>query len=313
MAKELYLYSPIYSFVAESVLSQIEDNMENEVTLRVLTPGGSVFAAYGIYTKMKEHGNITLKVDGAADSAGSFLPLYAKNTECLNVSRFTFHRADMFVENEQEQSLLDGVNKDLKAQMLKKIDADKWLEVTGITIEQLFDPATRIDVTLTGKQAKEVGLVQKVINLTPEVEKSLAAFNEKLFNTSANNQTINNSKPNTMNIEKLKAEHPALYTEVFALGKADEKDRVESILAFVEIDPIACKTAIESGKDLTRKQMSDFTIKAMSKETLNALKDESATSTPTAEADEKVKTEKTKSVEAFEASVDEKLNIKKTA
>lgn len=309
MAKELYLYSPIYSFVAEAVLSQIEDNMENDVILRTLTPGGSVFAAYGIYAKIKEHGNITLKVDGSADSAGSFLPLYSKDSECLNVSRFTFHRADMFVEDEQEQALLDGVNKDLKAQMLKKIDAAKWEEVTGTTIEQLFDPKTRIDVTLTGIQAKKVGLINRVINLTPEIEKSLAAFNSKLFNV---NQTTQTTKKPNMTIEQLKAENPAVYAEIIALGKAEEKDRVESIMAFIEVDPAACKTAIESGKNLTQKQMSEFAIKAMSKNTLVAIAGEAAAATPTTEADDKIKTEKAKELEAFSNSVDAFLKPNKT-
>ncbi len=312
MKKELYLYNPIYSFVAESLLSQIEDNIENEVTLRANTPGGSVFAAYGIYAKIKEHGNINLKVDGSADSAGSFLPLYAKTSEALNVSRFTFHRADMFVENEQEQALLDGVNKDLKAQMLKKIDADKWLEITGITIDQLFDPNTRIDVTLTGLQAKKVGLIDKVVNLTPEIEKSMAAFNTKLFNVSAENKSNNNNpKQNKMTIEQLKAEHPGVYAEVIALGKSEEKDRVESIMAFVEVDPSACKTAIESGKNLTQKQMSEFAIKAFSKDTVAAVTAESAKPLATGEPDNTVKTDKVKQIEAFESSLDSYL-FKKT-
>ncbi len=312
MAKELYLYSPIYSFVAESVLSQLEENMDNDVTLKVLTPGGSVFAAYGIYDKVKEHGNVLGKFI-VADSAGAFLPLYCKDSECLNVSRFTFHRADMFVENDQEQEFLNGVNKDLRVQMLKKIDPDIWKEVTGITIDELFDSKTRIDVTLTATQAKKVGLINRIVNLTPQIEKELAAFNSKIFNVAANATPQNKPKNNhNMTIDTLKAEHPALFAQVVALGVEKEKDRVESIIAFIEIDPVACKEAIALGKDLTQKQMSEFAIKAFSKDTLEAIKNASAKDTPTGESDNVAKTEKAKEIEAFEKSLDAHLNINKT-
>ena len=53
MAKELYLYNPIYSFVAEEVIKELNASMDDNVTLRLNTPGGSVFAGWGIIAKMK--------------------------------------------------------------------------------------------------------------------------------------------------------------------------------------------------------------------------------------------------------------------
>jgi hypothetical protein len=83
-----------------------------------------------------------------------------------------------------------------------------------------------------------------------------------------------------MNLEKLKAEHPAIYAEAVAIGVkqgiAEEKDRVEACLVFNEVDPAGVKAAIEAGKPLSQKQMADFSLKALSKNQLKALAGENA-------------------------------------
>jgi ATP-dependent protease ClpP protease subunit len=306
--KELYLYSPIYSFIAESVVAQIEENMGNKVTLRVTSPGGSVFHAYGIYAKMKEHGDVSIKVDGSADSAASFLPFYAKNVECLDVSRFTFHRADMFVENPEEQKFLDGVNKDLKNQMLKKIDADVWLEITGISIDDMFNPATRKDVTITGAEAKKIGLVNKVVKLTPEMEKEIAAFSFKAVDMLDDNK----EKNITMTIEELQQKHPAVFAAVKKIGVDAERDRVGACLAFIDADQKGVLAAIKDGKELTQTQMAEFSVSMMKKNSVKGVEAESAETVITDDKDKKTVTDAAKAAElkAFEESLD--ANIKRT-
>lgn len=316
MKKELYLFAPIYDFIAEAILSQIEDNMDNEVTLRTLTPGGNLFAAYSIYAKMKEHGNIHLKVDGAANSAGAFLPLYAKSSECLNVSRFVFHRADMFVDNAEDQKFLDDVNKDLKAQMKMKIDAAKWKEITGITIDQMFDPETRKDFVLNGQQAKAVGLVTKVNKLTPEMQKELVAFNERYAiaaDTEEKENQVNQNK-NTMNKEEFKAKHPDVYASIVKEGTDAERDRVGSHLAFLKADPEAVVKGIKEGKALSATDMAELSVKMMSVKTLNKIEEESTEAVVTAEvkdkgADAAAKTKEQKEIAEFEKKVDAHLNL----
>lgn len=320
MKKELYLFAPIYDFIAEAILSQIEDNMDNEVTLRTLTPGGNLFAAYSIYAKMKEHGNVHLKVDGAANSAGAFLPLYAKSSECLNVSRFVFHRADMFVDNAEDQKFLDDVNKDLKAQMKMKIDAAKWKEVTGITIDQMFDPETRKDFVLNGQQAKAVGLVTKVNKLTPEMQKELVAFNERYAiaaNVEEEKTNTENQNKNTMTKEDFKLKHPDAYAAIVKEIVAAERDRVGAWMAFSKADPEAVAKGIKEGKTLSQTEMAELSVKMLSANALDKITDESAEAVVTAEVkdkkDDKGKTEAQKKDEAFEKSIDAMLNIKQPA
>lgn len=310
MAKELYLYSPVYDFVAEGLISAMNEN-PSEIIMRVNSPGGSVFANYGICAKMQEHGDVNVKVDGAAMSSAANLLPYAKSVECLDVSTFLLHRADMNIESESDKTFLARINKDLRSKLLDRVDAVIFKEVTGYTVDEMFDSENRIDITLDAKQAKKIGLVQKINKLTPS---EVDAFNAKMiFNVAANvTQQDKPKNKHNMTIDTLKAEHPALFAQVVALGVEKEKDRVESIIAFIEIDPVACKEAIALGKDLTQKQMSEFAIKAFSKDTLEAIKNASAKDTPTGESDNVAKTEKAKEIEAFEKSLDAHLNINKT-
>lgn len=308
MPKEIYLYSPVYDFVAQDLISTMNENTE-ELTMRVNSPGGSVFANYGICAKMQEHGNVNVKVDGAAMSSAANLLPYAKSVECLDVSTFLLHRADMYVESESDKAFLARINKDLRVKLLARVDAVIFKEVTGFSIDEMFDSEKRIDIMLDAKQAKKIGLVQKINKLTPsEVE----AFNSKmLFNIAAYNDNKNQQKQKTMTIDTLKAEHPALFAQVVALGVEKEKDRVEACLAFIDVDAKGAIEAINSGKDLSQKQMAEFAVKAMSKKSLTDLAAESNKGIATTEVTETEKDAKAKAIEAFEKGVDSHLKAVK--
>jgi ATP-dependent protease ClpP protease subunit len=185
MSKELYLYTGIYDFSAQELIAQIEENMGEEVVLREMCPGGSVFATHGICAKLVEHGNITIKVDGCAMSSGANLLPYAKRVICLDVSKFLLHRADMDIESTEDQIFLDSINKDLKAKLLLKVDASKFKEVTGYTINDMFNPSQRINITLNAKEAKDIGLVDEIVKLSP---KEITALNERLCGISASSE-----------------------------------------------------------------------------------------------------------------------------
>jgi len=306
MPKEIYLYSPVYDFVAQDLISAMNENTE-ELTMRVNSPGGSVFANYGICAKMQEHGNVNVKVDGAAMSSAANLLPYAKSVECLDVSTFLLHRADMYVESESDKAFLARINKDLRVKLLARVDAVIFKEVTGFSIDEMFDSEKRIDIMLDAKQAKKIGLVQKINKLTPS---EIDAFNSKmLFNIAAYNDNKNQQKQKQMTIDTLKAEHPALFAQVVALGVEKEKDRVEACLAFIDVDAKGAIEAINSGKDLSQKQMAEFAVKAMSKKSLTDLAAESNKGVATTEVIEAEKDAKAKAIEAFEKGVDSHLKV----
>lgn len=309
MAKELYLYSPIYDFVAETLISQMEESKDQDIVLRGNTPGGSVFSGWGIIAKMKEHaGDFLMKCDGVIASMGTFILLYAKRSQALDVSRFLLHRADMYVNTPEQQAFLDEVNKDLKAKMLKKLDKEKLKEIKGVTVDQIFDPETRIDVWLTAKEAKQIGLIDKIVKLDPDEIKAMSAMPMTEFGIAASANPDPQSKPKTMTLDELKAQHPALYNQIFAEGKTagttEERDRIRGWNAFRHIDAAAVDKGIADGKVIGPADMAEFQAKALSPENLAKLRGEAAKPVATGEAHTGTKTEKDKELEAFDKELE---------
>lgn len=324
MSKELYLYSPMFNFVAEDLIASIEENKDEDIVIRANTPGGSVFSGWGIIAKMKEHsGNITMKVDGSVASMGTFMTLFADNVEALDVSKIMLHRADMFVENAEDQKFLDDINKDLKQKLKAKIDNDKLKELKGIGIDELFNSEKRIDLWLTAQEAKKIGLVNKITKLNPVEAK---AYTDKYFAIAATadpkkpeidtpeidepEKNINKTKLSEMSIETLKAENPKLYKEVFAKGILAERDRVGSWATFLDVDAEKVIKAIKEGDELTATETAELTRKSVTAKALENVESDGEEEVETEET-EAAKTEKDKKVEAFEKQVETNLGINK--
>jgi ATP-dependent protease ClpP protease subunit len=312
--KELYLYSPIYSGVAENLLAQMEENADNDITLRMNTPGGSVLAGNGLCIKMKERNGkakTTIKVDGAAMSMGCYMLVYADNVECSSVSKFMLHPADMYVSDETDQAFLDSMNKDLRAQLEAKIDSKKMKALTGYSIADMFEDEKTPDIHFGADVAEKIGLVNKVNKLTP-AEATAMAETMKYFAiaaTAVEDKTKNPVMTEIKTLNELKTAYPVLYKEAVQKGKDKEYARVIAINAFRKVDPKACAKMIKKRKEVTEEFKAEMTLKANSPEAIAALAKESARAidTPVADA-EKAKAEaKTKEVIDFEKGVDKYL------
>lgn len=311
MAKELYLYSGIYDFTAEDIISSMEENKSENILIRVNSPGGSVFSGWGIIAKMGEHeGEVNVKIDGIAASMAAILVVFADSVEMLDVARIMIHRADMYVSSPEQQAFLNSVNRDLKAKLLSKVNPERFREVTGFSIDEVFDPEKRIDVWLTAKQSKEIGLVTKIVKVKPEEAK---AVNDAIYKVAAQ---LNDPKQSTKitdnkmtTVDELKAQHPALYALVVADGVSKERDRVGAWLAFAKVDIEAVTTGIKEGKDLSQTAMAEFTVKSLSAQNLEKIKSDNPTSVKTTEVvpTETAKAEKSK---AFDAEMKSLLNLK---
>jgi ATP-dependent protease ClpP protease subunit len=315
MAKELYLYGGIYNESAQNLISQMEEYKSEKISIRTNTQGGSVFAGWGIVAKMQEIGGITIKADGNVASMGAFMLLFAENVEALDVTTIDFHRADAYVSSPEDQAWLDARNADFRKKMEAKIGADKWLMVTSISLDKLFDPQSRITVSLTAKQAKQLGIVTKITKLsTSEIQ----AYNERVLGLVAESVPVSTPtipKTKIMDINTLKAEHPALYDSIVALGVNKERDRVGALATFISIDSEAVTTAIKEGSELTQTFIAEMTMKGINANTLQKI--EAANTKPVEttavavdpagkelSAEEKAKAD-------FEAELDRKLGLTK--
>jgi ATP-dependent protease ClpP protease subunit len=324
---EIYLMSPIFDQTATDYCMALDLIPKNEdVTTIMNCPGGSVFAGWTMIGRIQERtGKMNVKVYGHAASMAMFFLLFCDNVEALEVTRFLIHRASGYVENEDDQKNLDSINSDLRKHIESKLDIDALKKITGLSMTDIFDGEKVKDVWITAKEAKKIGLIDKVIRLSKDEEK---AYNEKfvaLNSSRGSDEGEQGSKPNViennnpqktvkkMTKDELKASSPEVYNAIVAEGKTegikDERNRAKSWLAFIDIDKENVMKAVKEGEEFTSAVMAEMAVKMNSVKTAEAIKKDSPEAVKTGE----IKTEKTaaeKAVEAFEKEVSD--NLKKS-
>jgi hypothetical protein len=114
-----------------------------------------------------------------------------------------------------------------------------------------------------------------------------------------------------MTIEKLKAEHPAVYAAIVAevtanaekKGVEAERERVKAWLAYAQIDAVSVAKGISEGTQVTPSVMAEMQVKAFSKNGLANIKADSAGTTATPDnaspAAPQAASEKQKETDAF--------------
>lgn len=328
MAKEILIYGSLYNWNNSDTLRSLNEANAEDVTLRINSDGGSPEDTFGVIAKAMERkgsGKKTIiKVDGKAYSTAAFFLTYFDDVEALDVSAFLLHRAaypEWYEKGDQitseQLTYLKGLNDKLKDATKAKINEAKLVELKGVTIDAIFDQSNRLDVRLTAHEALQIGLISKITKITPEIE---AYVNSNVLRIAAEfkvsapaptaTPTIVNPKTTNMNIETLKAQHPALFAEVQTLAVTAERDRVGAWMAFNDVDPTAVADGIKSGASLSATAMAELTRKSMSADALAKI---AATAAPAATTIEKpvvgaAPTAEEKEVEAFRNSVKSQLN-----
>jgi hypothetical protein len=140
---------------------------------------------------------------------------------------------------------------------------------------------------------------------------AIGTFNDavsKVISLSNLNTNLN-SKIEIMNIQELKQNHAELYNEVFNSGVAQERDRVESLMTFVDVDAAAVKTMVATGATPTQKFFAEMARKEASAGMVAKMETESAPAIVTGTAPE-AKTEPTE-LERLEMAVLSSMNLQK--
>jgi len=148
---------------------------EGDITVRLNTGGGEPDYGFGMVAKFKEYtGKKTVKIDGKAYSMGAYIAMYADDVEALDVSNLMIHRAAYPTWFEESEYFTDGLrqnlvdtNKSLEAALRGKIDVEEFEKLKDVKVKDIFSMDDRIDVFLTAKEAKKIGLVSKIIKITP--------------------------------------------------------------------------------------------------------------------------------------------------
>lgn len=341
--KNLTLAAPIFEYTAERFIEKVDETEDTEdLNVWLSSPGGSVFAGWSIIGRCKKReGSLNITVIGHAASMAFLFTAYGDHVEAIDVAKFMVHRASGYVRNEDDQKILDDVNNDLLAKLKKRIDSKKFKELTGTTLDKLWKAEEKRDVWLSAKEAKEIGLVDKIIRLDPKKMEALTdplvAYFEPSQGSDDTGDTTqgsvktpdvqgstkevkkenNNSQiKKKMNKQEFKAQHLDVHNEVYADGKTagitsgetEERNRVQSWMAFLDVDKERVLKAIKDGDEFTTAIQAEMLVKMTAKKETTDTETDSAGEVKTKPTDGKKP--EAKDLEKFETEVDEGVNVK---
>lgn len=292
---ELLIYGDINSWTASEFIRGFSEIEGDTLTVRVNSGGGSPVYGLGMIQKFREFpGERIVKIDGAAHSTAGFFVLFAKQTEAIQQSKFIVHRAaypDYYEQSymtEDEKTRLTEFNQEMYEAYKAKMDVPKFEQITGKKLKDIFSMDSRVEVQLNAKQAKQVGLISKIITLTPEMHADIVSRAESTKNaiaahsggilipeleakTTTEKPEVKPSNTKKMTVEDFKAQHPDAYAAIVGVGVAQERDRVGAWAVFAEIDPKAVAEGIKSGELLSMTATAEFQMKLMTSGKLTAL------------------------------------------
>jgi ATP-dependent protease ClpP protease subunit len=314
MAKELYIYSPIYSYVAEAAnkeLSRLEEG--EDITVRINSPGGEVNAGFSFLSKLSElKGKKTAIVDGRAMSMAANWLVFFDDVIANDTSDLMFHKAafpEWYKATKQELENLDKWNNRVESKLSKKVsDKDGGSDF----ISKVFQKDTRNDVYLTASQAKKLGIVTKVRKIEPTAYHNVDIVAMRDTNISADTKETKNKKTNMNTPEELRAQNPALYASVFGLGEesGEEKGRKKEKIrcaawgVYAKLDPERVQKALSGDDEVDASVMAEMSLKMVSNQQIDNHKEDNA---PPVKPTETVKTEEEIKAEEKKATFEEFL------
>jgi len=203
MKKPIFLYGSIDAIKSERYsveLLELPDNEDSETWIN--SGGGSVFDGYAMLTALAKRKQMypntknNALVTGDASSMAFNMLLFMDNVEAVETANITIHRADTWVFDERQQDWLNKKNKELRQKLENKVNEELFVKITGTSYDEIFDPEKRLNLTITAKQAKKLGIVQKIINLetTKQLEAQYSNVLAAFHNTGINNLNSINMK-----------------------------------------------------------------------------------------------------------------------
>lgn len=274
---ELLVYGEIsewYGVDSKSFAEELKNISATNINVRINSPGGEVFAAQAIYSMLKRHpARVTVFIDGIAASAATIIAMAGDKVVMPENAMMMIHNPLIWTygnanEMREVADLLDKVRETLLAvyrdktglpddQLIELLDAETYLtagEAKDLGFVDEVEQAVKVAATLTREK-----MVVNGIALDPErfakmpeswLNKPAAKENPKPTGPAGNNQP---KEIKTMDLEKLKAEHPDLYTQIVNEGKEAgikaERDRIKAIeeMALPGYDQLTNKAKFETG------------------------------------------------------------------
>lgn len=222
-----------------------------EITVRINSGGGDVFAAVAIYTRLKEHkAHIAVKIDGWCASAATIIAMAGDSIEISVGGIFMIHDPAVGILGYYKADELKKIADELET--IKQSIVNCYMTVTDKSEDEIKSLMTD-ETWFTGEEAVEAGFCTAVMLTEVETEVEDAEkvivnsvpINLSTFHTvpkgllgyanSHNNKstTKNEQEGNKMTVEELKAKYPevadAYKNEIMATAKTGETDSTAAV------------------------------------------------------------------------------------
>jgi Protease subunit of ATP-dependent Clp proteases len=165
---ELLIYGEISSFQFwgdETTPKEVDDMLKaigdvKELTVRINSPGGEVFAGMAIYSMLKRHSaTVTAYIDGLAASIASVIPLAADKIVMMRGAMYMIHKPSVTVWGATADKLRQ------QAELLDKIEGEMrglYSAKTGKSDEEIAEILAQGDVWYTADEAVAAGFVDEI-------------------------------------------------------------------------------------------------------------------------------------------------------
>lgn len=235
---ELLLYGEIseYSWYGDEITPEVFNNdlkaigAVDEITVRINSGGGDVFAAVAIYTRLKEHkAKVAVKIDGWCASAATIIAMAGDTIEISVGGIFMIHDPMAGLLGYYNVEELNKISKELET--IKQSIVNCYMTVTEMSEDEIKSLMTE-EKWFTGEEAVEAGFctsvmfgevettvenAEKIIVNSVEINlegyrtipKGLLGYTNSLNNnTNAKNDKEENEM--ALTLEELKKNHPEL-------------------------------------------------------------------------------------------------------
>jgi len=232
---ELLLYGEIseYSWWGDEVTpAEFNNDLKalgpvEEITVRINSGGGDVFAAVAIYTRLKEHkAKIAVKIDGWCASAATIIAMAGDTVEISVAGVFMIHDPLAGLMGYYNTTDLANIVKELE--VIKQSIVNCYMTVTDKSEEEIKNLMTDEGSWFTGQEAVDAGFCTAVMftDVQTEVENAekiivnsvsigLERFHtvpKGLLGYANSHNNITNAKneqeEEKMTLEEFKAKHP---------------------------------------------------------------------------------------------------------
>lgn len=181
----------------KNVINKLKEANGQPVTLKINSPGGSVFAASEIYTELRNYtGDVNIQIVGLAASAASVIAMAGRSSMSPT--------AQLMVHNVSTRAGGDYRVMEHTAEILKNANdtiANAYIAKSGMTREEALELMNK-ESYLSAQKAKELGLIDEIMfdnmqsrltnNVNLGLYNSLSSIPEEILNliNKSSNQPI---------------------------------------------------------------------------------------------------------------------------